>query len=101
MVNKKGIILVLATSVISGFSIFINEFSVARIEPSVFTFLKNASVAMLLLAILLFTKEFSSIRKLTKSQWLMLLLIGIIGGSIPFILFFKGLSLSSAAMGAF
>ncbi len=31
----------------------------------------------------------------------MLLLIGLIGGSIPFLLFFKGLSLTSAAQGSF
>lgn len=34
-------------------------------------------------------------------QWLQLVLIGIIGGSVPFLLFFQGLSLSTAAGGAF
>lgn len=101
MNQKRGILLILAAAVISGFSIFINKFSVAQIESSVFTFLKNAMTAMLLAGIILLTGEFSSIRKLAGKQWLMLLLIGLIGGSIPFILFFKGLSLSSAAMGAF
>lgn len=36
---------------------------------------------------------------LALKQWLQLVLIGIIGGSIPFLLFFKGLSLSTATGG--
>lgn len=40
-------------------------------------------------------------RSLTTKQWLQLVLIGIIGGSIPFLLFFQGLSIAGAANGAF
>jgi drug/metabolite transporter (DMT)-like permease len=38
---------------------------------------------------------------LSKSDWIRLLLIGLIGGAVPFLLFFKGLSLASATSAAF
>ncbi|OIO47966.1 MAG: hypothetical protein AUJ32_01560 [Parcubacteria group bacterium CG1_02_40_82] len=99
--NKKGLILVLATAIISGFSIFINKYSVSVINPYVFTFLKNALVALALCSIFLAIKERVALKKLTKKQWSVLGLIGLVGGSVPFLLFFKGLSLTSAAQGSF
>src|SRR4030042_2043380 len=41
------------------------------------------------------------LKNLKKKQWLLLLVIGLIGGSIPFLLFFKGLFLTTAAQGSF
>jgi drug/metabolite transporter (DMT)-like permease len=99
--NKKGLILVFSTAIISGFSIFINKYSVSVINPYIFTFLKNAMVALMLSSLILLIKDWKLFSTLTKKQWLQLLLIGLIGGSIPFLLFFKGLSLTSAAQGAF
>lgn len=102
MIDKqKGILLILMTALISGLSIFINKFSLASIDSSVFTFFKNITVGVLLFSVILFTKEIGKIKKITKSQWINLVLIGLIGGSIPFLLFFKGLSLTSAISGAF
>lgn len=101
MDRKQGVLLVLATAVISGFAIFINKFSVAKIEPSVFTFLKNIVVAVFLLSILLLSREWKTIKGLTRGQWLKLVGIGFIGGSIPFLLFFNGLKIGSAATSAF
>jgi len=101
MDRKHGLLLVFATAIISGFSIFINKFSLAAIDSSVFTFIKNVVVALFLFGIILFAKKFNSLKQLHKNNWLQLILIGLIGGSIPFLLFFKGLSLTSAASGAF
>jgi len=98
---KKGYYLVFLTAVISGFSIFINKFGVSIINPNIFTFLKNLVVAILLSGILIFFKDWKKLKELTKKQWLLLVLIGLIGGSIPFLLFFKGLSLISASQGSF
>ncbi len=94
-------ILIFSTAVISGFSIFINKYSVSVINPYIFTFLKNAAVALMLSGSVFLIKDWKSFAGLTKKQWLQLILIGLIGGSIPFLLFFKGLSLTSAAQGAF
>lgn len=99
--NKKGLILVLATAIISGFSIFINKYGVSGINPYIFTFLKNAVVALMLSSAILLVKDWKLFKRLTKRQWLLLLAIGLVGGSVPFLLFFKGLSITSAAQGSF
>lgn len=98
---KNGYCLVFLTAIISGFSIFINKFGVSVVNPYIFSWLKNLIVAILLTGIILAFKDWQILRDLTKKQWLLLILIGLVGGSIPFLLFFKGLSLTSAAQGAF
>ncbi len=69
--------------------------------PDIFVFAKNIFVAFLLGAIILLFKNKRELYRLTKKQWGQLLLLGLIGGSIPFLLFFKGLAMTSAAQGAF
>lgn len=98
---KKGLLLVFSTAIISGFSIFINKYSVSVISPNIFTFLKNALVALALCGAIFLIKKWPEIKALTKKQWFLLLAIGLIGGSIPFLLFFKGLTLTTAAQGSF
>src|SRR4030043_1105694 len=99
--KHKGYLLILATALISGASIFINKYSVAVFNPYIFTFFKNALAAVFLSAILLVFWDFSSFKSLKKKHWLILLAIGLGGGGIPFLLFFKGLSLTSAAGASF
>lgn len=99
--NKKGILLILSTAVISGFAIFINQFGVKQVSPYIFTGLKNIVVALVLFSFILLIKEWKGFKKLRKKDWLFLLFIGLLGGSIPFLLFFKGLSISGGAEAAF
>ena len=54
MENKKGLLLVFLTAVISGFSIFINSYGVKGFDSSVFTFSKNIVVALFLFSIIIF-----------------------------------------------
>jgi drug/metabolite transporter (DMT)-like permease len=89
------------TALISGFSIFINSFGVKGINSDIFTFSKNIIVALLLLTIIMALGNYSRIKSLSKKDYGWLALIGFVGGSIPFILFYKGLQLTSAAMGSF
>lgn len=98
---KKGYLLVFSTAVISGFAIFINRFGVKVLNPSLFTFLKALTVSVLLGGVLLAMKDWKLLKKIDKKQWFLLMLIGLIGGSIPFLLFFKGLSLTTSTNGAF
>ena len=98
---SKGMLLVFATAIISGFAIFINSYGVKSFDPYLYTFLKNLVVALFLVGLLLGLKEFKQLKKLKKKDWLLLAIIGLIGGSIPFLLFFKGLSLTTAASGSF
>src|SRR4030042_6569470 len=99
--TSKGILLVFATAVISGFAIFLNSFGVKSFDPYLYTFLKNLVAALFLVGLLLGVKEFSELKRLKKKDWLLLAIIGLVGGSIPFLLFFKGLSMTAAASGSF
>jgi len=97
---RKGVLLIFLTAIISGCSIFINQFGVSTINPYIFTGLKNIVVAIMIGCLLLIMKEWRLLKNLRKKQWLLLLAIGLVGGSIPFLLFFKGLALTGAAQGS-
>lgn len=101
MHQTKGILLILSTAIISGVSIYVNGLAVKFANPYVFTGIKNLLVGLALLSLILLIKEWKSIKTLKKNDWLRLILIGLIGGAIPFLLFFKGLSLTMAAKGSF
>ncbi len=98
---EKGLWLVLATAVISGFSVFVNKFGVTGLDPALFTTSKNVLVAVFLIATILVMKEWKTVKALQPKQWGQLALIGLIGGSLPFLLFFTGLSLTGAAQAGF
>lgn len=98
---RKGYFLVFLTALISGFAIFINKFGVSVVNPSIYTFLRVLTVAIFLTGLLLFLKDWPRLKNLNGKQWLLLITIGLVGGSIPFLLFFRGLSLTNAAQGSF
>lgn len=91
--TKKGIYLALITALISGIAIFVNKFAVTAIQPPVvFTSVKNVGVGFLILSLLLASRKWGLIKKLNRKELIYLFLIGIIGGSIPFYLYFTGLT---------
>lgn len=95
--TKKGVFFALLAAFISGISIFYNKLVIVTgIDPLVFNILKNGGVALILSVILLFVRRNNKIPKLSANTWKKLFLIGIIGGSIPFILYFEGLKTVSA-----
>jgi len=99
---NKGIYFALLTALISGVSVFLNKFVAAQFKDAyIFTTLKNILVAAALVGVLMIPKIFRELKNLNKKDWLLLILIGLIGGSIPFLLFFKGLTLTSAVSAAF
>ncbi|MDD5147833.1 MAG: DMT family transporter [Candidatus ainarchaeum sp.] len=99
--EKKACFLVVLTAIISGFSVFLNKFGVAETDAIAFTALKNTLVAVFLISIILLAKDFPSLKSLSKKQWAKLAAIGLIGGSIPFALFFSALKLTSAVNAGF
>ncbi|MEK6968515.1 MAG: DMT family transporter [Nanoarchaeota archaeon] len=101
MDKKNGLLLVLITAVVSGFSIFLNSFAVKGFDSSIFTFSKNLVVAILLLAVVIGAGQLKLLKHLKGKQWTQLAAIGLIGGSIPFLLFFKGLQMTSGQTGSF
>lgn len=96
---KKGIILAIMAAVISGVSIFSNGIFVTKTDPVVFAFVRNVVVAVILSFILWVVGGVKEIRGLGKKEWGKLLIIGAIGGGIPFAMFFTGLSMIGAVNG--
>jgi drug/metabolite transporter (DMT)-like permease len=70
------------------------------INPLTFTTTKNFTVGLLLFSFLIFSKKILLIKSLSLSQISKLVLIGVIGGSLPFYLFFTGLAQTSAVNAA-
>jgi len=101
MKYTKGILLVLTTSIISGFAVFLNKWGAAGMTPYFFTFVKNFLVAIFLTTAIFLLFRFNNLKKISYQNWLKLILIGFIGGSVPFLLFFRGLAITSAAHASF
>jgi len=97
-----GIYFAFVTAVISGFANYFSAVAVKIVaNPYIFTTVKNVLVGLALCSIFVLIKNREEIKKLKIRDWLILILIGLIGGCIPFLLFFKGLSLSTPVLGGF
>jgi drug/metabolite transporter (DMT)-like permease len=99
---RWGVLLALGTALISGFSIYVNAFAVKQLpDAAIYTTLKNGVAAILLIALAASTVRPAAIRAIPRVSWGWLTVIGIIGGSLPFVLFFTGLAQASAPSAAF
>ncbi|VVC03363.1 EamA-like transporter family protein [Candidatus Bilamarchaeum dharawalense] len=98
---SKGLMLALAAAVISGISVFVNGMAVKMTDPIVYTAMKNIGALIFLVAVVFAFNEIKNFRNLSRKQWALLILVGIIGGSIPFGLFFWGLKLGGAVVSSF
>jgi drug/metabolite transporter (DMT)-like permease len=99
---RWGVILALATAFISGVSIYVNAFAVKQLpDPAVYTTLKNGVAALLLIGVASLTVDRAAIKAMPARSWAWLAVIGIVGGSVPFVLFFTGLAQASAPSAAF
>jgi drug/metabolite transporter (DMT)-like permease len=99
---RTGVLLALATALISGVSIWVNAFAVKQLpDPAVYTTVKNGIAAILLVGIMAATVRPTAIRAIAPRAWGRLVLIGVVGGSLPFVLFFTGLAQASAPSAAF
>ena len=99
---RWGVLLAVATALISGVSIYVNGLAVKQLpDPAVYTTLKNGVAALLLIGIALLTVRPAQVRAVPARSWGWLAVIGVIGGSLPFLLFFGGLAQASAPSAAF
>ncbi len=104
--TTKGILLVLSTALISGVAIFANSYFITKIDPNSLTLFKNSLTAFALFSIIFIgaryskNKNFNQLKTLNKKKWGTLTIIGLIGGSIPFLLFFQGLAMIQGSAGA-
>ena len=91
-----GILLILLTVLISGVSNFVNFYAVQGTNSDAFIAVRNAAVALMLLPLGLLAVRTVRTR-LTRVDWAKLAAIGLIGGAIPFLLFFRGLQMAGAS----
>jgi drug/metabolite transporter (DMT)-like permease len=97
-----GIGLALLAAAISGLAIFLNAYAVKQLpDPAVYTTLKNGVAAVILVALALAGGSLRSAAPAIRRQWRMVLAVGVVGGSVPFVLFFSGLAQASAPSAAF
>ena len=102
--RAAGIALAFVTACISGVAIWVNSHAVTRFgDATVYTTAKNAVAGLVLLAFALPLAQRSPAPRMSapKRRWPALLAIALIGGSIPFVLFFEGLARAEATQAAF
>jgi drug/metabolite transporter (DMT)-like permease len=101
--RATGVALAFVTAVISGISIWVNARAVRHFgDATVYTTAKNAVAAVLLLVIFLSASHGAAeLRSLPARRWVALVALGIVGGSVPFVLFFEGLTRAEATQGSF
>jgi drug/metabolite transporter (DMT)-like permease len=102
LTRRWGVLFALAAAGISGVSIWVNAFAVRQLpDPAVYTTLKNAIAAIVLIALAAAVTRPAQLRAVPAGSWARLALIGVIGGSVPFLLFFGGLAQATAPSAAF
>jgi drug/metabolite transporter (DMT)-like permease len=106
--RATGIALALVTAAISGFAVFLNGYAVKRFgDATAYTTAKNGVAALILLLLALPTLRSPggagppSPRPRSRRDWLALGAVGVVGGSLPFVLFFEGLARASSTEAAF
>ena len=99
---QRGVLLALATAAISGLSVYLNAFGVKLVsDAAVYTTAKNAVAAVVLVTIALLLGARHEATSLAPRPRLGVLAIAVIGGSVPFVLFFSGLAVATAPTAAF
>ncbi len=97
---STGLLFAILTSIVSGFAIFVNKFAVGQSDATLFTLIKNALVVLALAAVALNVRELSGIFR-DRSSAAAALLVSVFGGGVAFILFFRGLAVTSAVSANF
>jgi drug/metabolite transporter (DMT)-like permease len=101
-----GLVLAGCTAAISGVAVYVNANGVRAFgDATAYTTAKNAVAAVLLAGIALAVGRVRDAERprlpSTRRGWVGLVAIGVIGGSVPFVLFFEGLARASSADAAF
>lgn len=93
--ERVGLGLACVTALVSGISVFVNASAVRAVgNPVLFTTLKNGVAAALLVALVLASQR--GPWRPGWRTWPGLVALGVIGGSVPFVLFFNGLAQATA-----
>lgn len=101
--RANGIALAFAAALVSGVSIYVNAHAVRHFgDATVYTTAKNAVAGVLLIALLaLAPRRREPARPRLGRRWPALAAVAIVGGSVPFVLFFEGLAHAQATQASF
>lgn len=102
--RARGLAVAGITAVISGFAVFVNGYGVRSFpDATVYTTAKNLVAALILvtLAVPVVLRSPAPHRPAGARQWWGLAVIAVLGGSVPFVLFFEGLARTSSTHAAF
>jgi drug/metabolite transporter (DMT)-like permease len=102
--RRTGLILALLAAMISGVAIFLNGYGVKAVgNATAYTTAKNVVAALVLLGVVALGRGrgVRLSRPQGRGQWWGLIAVGVIGGSVPFVLFFEGLARASSTQAAF
>jgi drug/metabolite transporter (DMT)-like permease len=103
--RRKGIEIAVGAAVVSGFAVFVNGLAVQRFDdPTVYTTAKNLIAGTVLLIALVATTTVASVPRVSsvsRSAWPTLAVIAVLGGAVPFVLFFEGLARATSTNAAF
>jgi drug/metabolite transporter (DMT)-like permease len=103
--RASGIALAFVAALVSGVSIYVNAHAVRHFgDATVYTTAKNAVAGVLLLALLAIAprrKEAAQPRRGRARHWAALGAVAVVGGSVPFVLFFEGLARAQATQASF
>jgi drug/metabolite transporter (DMT)-like permease len=106
----RGVGFAFAAATISGLAVFVNGYGVRAVpDATVYTTAKNLVAAIVLVALALATSRVSARPTAggpgrlprTPRQLVGLYAVAVVGGSVPFVLFFEGLSRASSTHAAF
>ncbi len=106
--RARGIAIAFGTAFVSGVAVFVNGYAVKHFDSATtYTTAKNAVTAVLLAAFAVSLisarppKQATERLPRSRARWAGLVVVGIIGGSVPFVLFFEGLARASSTQAAF
>ena len=96
----SGVVFVVLTAFVSGLATFVNVYAVRGTGSDAFVTMRNLAVAAALVPVAFLAARYLRAPALRAVDWARLVAIGVIGGAVPFLLFFHGLALATASGGA-
>ncbi|MFZ0216706.1 MAG: DMT family transporter [Candidatus Dormiibacterota bacterium] len=99
---RWGYLFAALAAIVSGVSVYVNSFGVRLFaDATVYTMLKNGVVGFVLLLLLALSwRRWHVYRALSRRQLVWLIVLAVVGGSVPYVLFFHGLQLTDPVTGA-
>jgi drug/metabolite transporter (DMT)-like permease len=106
--RNRGLALAASTALISGVAIWVNSSGVAAYgNATAYTTAKNAAAALVIGIVFLVARAMRGVdavsltRPTRARQWWGLAYVAILGGAVPFLLFFEGLASTASTQAAF